>query len=399
MPGSSTTPNSGEPSFRGGTELKVAVVDFNHYEVVEAFVRVLQPLGIELSLVVSDWIASDLKQTNVAEAPNISTYIASSDNRPEIIREILSDQSIDVCIFSTLDSDFAEYRNILSLFRGTKLLVVHNLSYWFSKRRIAGLFSVPRHPLHRILLDSVAQSDAIIVLSGELKLHALRHYRIRRPIVEFTTCIARERFDETVEVDKPPRIVIPGQIEAKRRDYHAALDSFEQLEKDSAELVLLGAPFDRYGASVTQRCKVLSDQGWKICWYERYVPQTEFDSQMNRASVVLSPIVPTTNFSGVVEHYGTSKITGAIPDMIRYGKPGILPSYIQFPPELVSSVRTYHSQEELTTILKSFGNAEERKRITGNAKKNSRHWELPQVRARFISELETIGIHLADTVR
>jgi hypothetical protein len=112
MPGSSTTPNSGEPSFRGRTELKVAVVDFNHYEVVEAFVRVLQPLGIKLSLVVSDWIASDLKQTKVAEAPNIITYIASSDNRPQTIREILSDQSIDVCIFSTLDSDFAEYRNI-----------------------------------------------------------------------------------------------------------------------------------------------------------------------------------------------------------------------------------------------------------------------------------------------
>ncbi len=375
-------------------ELKIAVVDFSHYEVVDAFVRVLQPVCAELNLIVSEWIAADLRSTGADKAPNVQLHVLPGIGHVPAVHEILVRKDVDLCFFSTIDSEFEGYSAIFSAFNGKKLLVVHNVNFWLAKQRILGLFDVARSPQHRAMLACIAKADAVVVLSGELKAYAFSRYRVGRPIVEFTTCIAREWTGDAPTDDGALHVVIPGQIESKRRDYHAALDSVEMLDRRATEIVLLGRPFDAYGEDVVRRCKLLAADGFKVTWYESYVPQTEFDRQMCGASVILSPVIAGTSFAGVPEQYGASKITGAIPDMIRYRKPGILPGGIPFPDQLRSSVRTYASTDELTEILSGLGGTGVMRGLVEQAENNAAHWELSGVRSRFLAELDSVGITL-----
>jgi len=374
--------------------VKVAIIDFGHYEVVDALVRVLQPVCAELRLIVSKWIAEDLKSSRLDEPSNVFVHVVEGAGAVAAVQDILLQGNIDLCVFSTIDEEFEAYSVLLSRLRGKKLLVIHNLNFWLSKQRILGVFRVPRNQDHRAMLACIAEANAMVVLSSELKDYASRHYRLERPIIAFTTCISREPSVDTVAGERNLRVVIPGQIEAKRRDYHGALDSLERLEPLTTEITLLGRPFDEYSDSVIGRCRLLAEKGFGITCYDSYVPQREFDRQMTRASVILSPIVAATSFAGVHEQYGASKISGAVPDMIRYGKPGILPTGISFPANLRSSIRTYASKHELTNILHDISDPGVMSRFAECARANSAHWKVSEVRAQFLLELQSAGIAL-----
>jgi len=174
--------------------------------------------------------------------------------------------------------------------------------------------------------------------------------------------------------------VVPGGIEAKRRDYGLVLDAFEAAwELDPAiELTLLGGPVDCYGKKIIERCRLLVDKGLQITFFTGFVAQGEFQIQMCRAHIVLAPIQLETSFSGGEEIYGRTKSSGTVGDLIRYSKSALVPQEMHVLAELEPSLMRYSDREHFIRAVRRLAeNRSLREQYVRSAYAASEHF-MPQ---------------------
>lgn len=124
-------------------------------------------------------------------------------------------------------------------------------------------------------------------------------------------------------------IVIPGQVEYKRRDYLALLRSLEGQKQSNLRFILLGKSKHDYGDGVDleARIKAQALQGQFKLW-DDYVPADEFHQYLAQADYVL-PLIHANHPSGSLYQ---QQISGAwnmatalkIPLLLEEGSPGCL---------------------------------------------------------------------------
>jgi hypothetical protein len=154
------------------------------------------------------------------------------------------------------------------------------------------------------------------------------------------------------------RIVVPGSLDKRRRDYEQVfkLAAIANKKKLSLEIILLGGYSDDYGEEITFRANLFeSDYCKMISYHTQVVNQNEFDRQMNAAHFVFIPSVIDTNICGdIPETYGITKSSGNIFDVIKHAKPFIVPAGLTVPTNLQSSCFKYNNVADITEFLKNF---------------------------------------------
>lgn len=124
------------------------------------------------------------------------------------------------------------------------------------------------------------------------------------------------------------KIVIPGAVSQKRRDYLLVMKELTQLKTEQCiEVVFLG----KVEKKVLNRLRVLEknlidNPKIKITYFMKKVAQNLFDEKMKHADVLYCPIQATTEFFGIREVYGRTKMSGNIGDAIKFGKKAIFPN-------------------------------------------------------------------------
>jgi glycosyltransferase involved in cell wall biosynthesis len=185
------------------------------------------------------------------------------------------------------------------------------------------------------------------------------------------------------------KFITIGTLSDYRRDYNGLLNTFEKLfdsGRKDITLTLLGAPVDRKGFQIIDRCRKLEEKGLDIYFYTEYIHEDIVNKEISSADIIINP--------NYVSTYGTGTF-GAIVKAIQFAKPGIYPVNSLHHEELISSSLIYNKIEELPGIIENLlSDPETIKRLSRNALVNSEKFSLKTVANKFKESL--LKAHLID---
>jgi len=157
-------------------------------------------------------------------------------------------------------------------------------------------------------------------------------------------------------------LCITGTIDAKRKDYLLAFNAINEVLPNifgSLRLILLGAPKGPYGLQIIKKFNSIAAKNFELISFDKRIDQATFEQYIKETDILLAPVLTNTRYKFFKEVYGTTKISGSITDMIRYGKPLFL-------------VNDYQLFKELTEVVTSFANKNELKKLIIATTKNKK---------------------------
>jgi len=139
------------------------------------------------------------------------------------------------------------------------------------------------------------------------------------------------------------RLVVPGSVDIRRRDYSFIYQLLQQAELAGLPLhiSLAGGPgmggqewisrFRRFGGAYAQ-----------VSCFEEHVEQEQFDRLIREAHFILHPsVLDTVLEDGAPESYGRTVYSGNFSDAIRHARPLIIPAPLPVDPQIQSAVLSY----------------------------------------------------------
>lgn len=141
------------------------------------------------------------------------------------------------------------------------------------------------------------------------------------------------------------RIIIPGAVSQKRRDYRFLLAQLEYFTS-KMEIVFLG----KAEGEELNWLKSFKNEYLNLIYFTEKIPQSIFNEWMNKADLLWCPIQKETEFFSQKEIYGFTKMTGNIGDAIKYGLSAIFPAEYQHYPFVIVQ------NNDIETLIKNHNN-------------------------------------------
>ncbi len=266
------------------------------------------------------------------------------------------DKDFKLVIIGTGDKYFSVYKRIAKAYH--TCAIIHNLNLAYTKNIFFNK-EIKISLIHRFGL--MFTKNAFL---KELKrIYILDESLHRRH--EFLKTRYFPLFFNSGRTEQNPRscikIVVPGTVEQKRRNY---LRVFKKVKcfKGKMQLILLGKA---KGEELTWIRKAVNEipDNIELVYFEKHIDQNKYDQVLSDADLLWCPFQETTNYNGVIEFYGVTKISGCLGDAIRFGKPTIFPSLFQLKYDFVFQEED-DLENQIQKILKMSFNFE-------NFKKNS----------------------------
>lgn len=196
--------------------------------------------------------------------------------------------------------------------------------------------------------------------------------KISKPVGWFLPEFYRPmEFPETSKL----RIVVPGTISSRRRDYDFVFDVIESLPTTKVKLELLGAPGSD-SESILSRARNLIEQGYEILKPTEWVGPELFHESLTQADVILSPVRVTHYHGGGKERLGKTKTTGNIGDAVRSGTPIFMPSEFPVKQPFDGLIYSYQNIGDVVSIFKSIMHGEQK--YDSNAVKTASKFNIQQ---------------------
>lgn len=123
--------------------------------------------------------------------------------------------------------------------------------------------------------------------------------------------------------DVPLKVVISGTVSQQRRDYKRVLEELKKVTQKT-KIFFLGKAVGEELNWLREFEKVKPLHVEMVYFQEKVSPPI-YDDIMQQADVLWAPIQMKTNFFSQAEIYGKTKMTGALGDAIKYGKPILFP--------------------------------------------------------------------------
>ncbi|RZM07802.1 MAG: hypothetical protein EOO88_51175, partial [Pedobacter sp.] len=281
-------------------------------------------------------------------------------NRQFIFRMMtfLKSHPFDIIFASTIEDNFVLYaRGFKKLISAKKILTLHMVNAYADFQSALSLRRWVRNHGKRMLLKTV---DALNVISEPQSKYLAERIQTQLPI----HLIPGGHFEETnfhpVQYNKtePIRIIVPGSVDARRRDYGSVLELLQlaKEERVSISITLLGGFSTAYGAGVMQQCQEwLKTNNNLFTFEEAHLDQPLFDDTIRNAHFIWMPLQNKTMISdGVTEMYGISICSGNVGDIIRHAKPFFAPSFLQMDKALERAALRYDSVIDILSFIQSL---------------------------------------------
>lgn len=155
----------------------------------------------------------------------------------------------------------------------------------------------------------------------------------------------------------------PGAIEKRRRDYDILISAIskiaDKIENKAVFCFLGNSRKSKYGTKIIKKLNRLEKkhENIKFLYFNQRIPQKQFNDYMLKTDCLLTPMRVNTRFKIYYEKYGTTKIGGIENDIIRFGKPAILPSEYQMDTKLKPVCSFFDSEASLAAILLNIINS------------------------------------------
>ena len=160
------------------------------------------------------------------------------------------------------------------------------------------------------------------------------------------------------KIKKTLRIVIPGSVSNSRKNYTAIFKALYDLNdshlRQSIKVTFLGLTDEKPAGKMIQKLSDDMKDHIEIEHFTTFVPQRNFNKIMKKSNFLLLPIAEKKESGAVHELYGYSTVSGCIADMVKFGKPALIPEFYPLEDSLESVCKRYSSGEQLSELLKDW---------------------------------------------
>jgi hypothetical protein len=294
-------------------------------------------------------------------------------------------RKIQLLYLNTISHNFIVYAGMISLLPKTRVVVtLHAVNNYFRFTPAFSLRRWVRHTGKRALIKVTKEfnvvSDTMVghltgLLPAHKKVHNLPGAVFERASIPQASHVINGRI----------QLVVPGSIDARRRDYMVVLDLLEQGRHLPLHIVLLGPFIHPHGDAILEKCMRYAATHDNLVFYDNeVVDQPEFDRVMDEAHIVFTPsVIDTIMVDEVMETYGKSICSGNIFDIIKHAKPFITPLALTIPANLASSAIPYNKVSDIIQALELLLQEPARyQALLKQAQQNSEEYTISKIRAR-----------------
>ena len=375
--------------------MRIALLELDyHFEVLNNTLALLADSPVEVSVFTKKRWYDLLEESRY---PGVRWYLAEEDETSQALltRNWVAFRDVDVVLFSTLNH---EYRFFSTRFfsevikksgcHAPLVLRVHNANMYCaslkSYRPFGDLFYLTRD-VSKFIKEGLMERDWV---------HRDRFLRqvdyltfpdgsIHHYVQSSGLLGGREALPPLPMIFHSPgfhkasrtpfvQVTVTGNVDYRRKDYAAlyqALQIAAPLFRRPVRLTFLGKPIGGFGGNTLRRFEELELPNFEFeCHFQR-VPQEKFDGTLKTTDFLLLPIASRTKRGIYPEFYGYTKISGGINDLIRYGKPALLPASYPVLEGLKAITDTYEGAPDLARKLVAWVNegifVEKRRRVEG----------------------------------
>lgn len=326
--------------------MKLSVIEFDyHAEVLRNTLKILDGVKVDVRVYSrrkiweqANWQGKDLVP---------KTYLLEeNESLSPFIRQHLSAlNDSDLLLFNTLASNF-KFWNSLEL-KAPRLLRIHNAHANFKSLREGYkpiftpffLWKDFSHFVRKIFREGehhhqkgfVAKTDFYAFPDELIRNYAVQELQVR----DHQAFSLPFSFWEEEDLKHLPKgtdiqISIIGKIDPRNRDYEMVLSAIRQvlpqLSKSDQHLKLccLGKAKGAYAKKMVKAFSELENKNFGFRYFKDFIPQEKFEAEVAASQYLLIPTKAKTRFTIYEEHYGFSKISGNINDLIRYHRMALI---------------------------------------------------------------------------
>lgn len=371
--------------------MKIALFDTGHFETAYTLIRLFDQPGNKVIIFTNGQTEGILKDMLRNDQDRFDWFIVDrwigNFNYFLYVRRQLKFISPEIIYFNTIDRLPFYYALMLNSLPHTRvILTIHDINCFFHKGNWKNVGDMLRWQSRKFLLREV---EALNVISETMlpKLRQKTNYRF--PVIHIPGAVYEHEHQELVQTQRL-RIVVPGSIDQKRRNYDDVFLVGELAEEAGlpVDITLAGGTQTLYGKAVLNKAKQWKGQYCNILSYDgNMLLPAAYDRILRTAHFIFSPAVIQTKICGdIPETYGISKSSGSISDAIRFAKPFIVPAELMISRRLESSAFKYNSLNDITDLLfRIFKNPETYSVWKENAIRNSGWYGTREVRERNAS--------------
>jgi len=250
------------------------------------------------------------------------------------------------------------YGWIAALLRPARVIVtIHDANNFFRSTFTLYPRKLVRHIGKKVL---ARYCSAFITVSEAMQRYITNTLGIQKQ-VSYVPAAIFDRGNNTPQAFAPSqrlRIVIPGSIDGRRRDYNKIFKLLEKINEHviPVVIVLAGGPYKEYGQEIIEKCRVYASSNDNLVYYEAPVlDQSIFDMELDSCHFTWIPsVVKTTIADDIEETYGLTKSSGNVYDAVKHARPVLAPAALEMPVQLQSSTFAYQSIDALFDFLQSI---------------------------------------------
>ena len=343
--------------------MKVAIFETEHFEAGYSLIRLFNNGQNEITVFCYpasqrqfDYLFKDdrskinwvIKKEHQSKASFIYTIYQETKKR-----------KIELLYLNTVSDNFLFYAMLAGSLPGVRIvLTLHSIYNFFSTKSLFNprrmIRAIGKKMLRRAIKEFNILSPTLLPLLQQKFPKGKKIHQVPGAIFEKNAAAITELSTDLF------RIVIPGSIDNKRRDYGQVFKLLNLLKQEdiAAEIILLGSFYGEYGQTILAQCREWAKHHADLRWYEgTVVDQPEFDRVIEMSHFIFTPsVIDTVIADGVEEIYGISISSGNISDAIRHAKPLIIPGGLVVDPVLEKSCVRYSGLGDIVSLFKSIRN-------------------------------------------
>lgn len=349
---------------------KIGIIELDyHLECLQSSIHLFDKSDIELHVFTKKEFFNELSP--ICRNHNLTWHIPVNDNQKEV-NDFINEQkklleSMNLVLFNTLESNFKFF---VKFKLSTHVAVrVHNAFTFLDPlgniKWPSDIFSFYKF-ISYIFREEVIKQRTYWANRFLSEVNYIMFPNVN--ITEFASKNITNAFDSRLlsplpmaypkslrikpkhQLDKELTIVLPGSVDPKRRNYDEIYKAFKSLSmksKKKIKVIFLGRT-NLFGANYLKKSfKNISSDKLEVVFFEKRIPMAEYENYMNSCDVMLNPIKINTSYHIFKEIYGKTKVSGAVTDIVRYGRPLILPKTYDIDMDLKSCCLTYSNKDDL----------------------------------------------------
>ncbi|WP_353484973.1 hypothetical protein [Haliscomenobacter sp.] len=343
----------------------IALVELQeHQEVLFGLIDLLRMQSVEIKVFAPaymlepwpvDWM-TDSKLKRYPKFPKESIPVFITRHKREV-------DTCEVLIFTTLVSNFAFFAQ--QRFLPKTILLIHKGNFFFARSKSLQI---------RSFKDGLRWIRSVWLREGYFQRKMLHNFYgcafLDPLITEFMQPYLPAKLS-TIDLPSvyyssvsPPlnvtiQIVVPGTVSALTRDFNmlfAALKLVDGKLKQPIELIFLGNAGTSRARGLFQLMGQRTFKQVHIQTFENSIDEATYTAQLQLADFLILPLKASIQFGIYQEWYGKTTISGGINDLLRFGKPTLLPNFYPLHPALNQLTQRYQNADELAQLLLEWVN-------------------------------------------